>query len=141
MFHKLARNAFVRQMRRSACWELLPIPSNIRFSSADLRPAHGAEYFSANSRNKKEGHPTGCDSDEMPLGTEVSLLLFLLFLSLWFPHLFQDSGTARYHILKLADVQSARLKMVTRTLLWKWSTESLLISIVPYQKFFRLIVM
>lgn len=90
---------------------------------------------------KKEGHPTGCDSDEMPLGTEVSLLLFLLFLSLWFPHLFQDSGTARYHILKLADVQSARLKMVTRTLLWKWSTESLLLSIVPYQKFFRLIVM
>ena len=39
VFHKLASNAFVRQMRRPACWELLPIPSNIRFSSADLRPA------------------------------------------------------------------------------------------------------
>ncbi len=62
-------------------------------------PLRGAEYLSPNARNKKEGHPTGCDSDEMPLGTKVFLLLFLLFLSPSFPLLFQDSGTARCRFL------------------------------------------
>ena len=62
-------------------------------------PLRGAEYFSANARNKKKGHPTECDSDEMPLGTIVSLLMFLFFLSPWFPLLFQDSGIVRCRIL------------------------------------------
>ena len=62
-------------------------------------PLRGAEYFCLKARNKKRGHPIGCDSDETPLWTKVSLLLFLLFLSPWFPLLFQDSGTVRCRIL------------------------------------------
>ena len=62
-------------------------------------PLRGDECFCLKVGNKKRGHLSGCDSDEMPLWTKASLLLFLIFLSPGFPLLFQDSGTARCRIL------------------------------------------